>query len=270
MWMNTRMISRALLFIFLTCCSALAGSVATTNLLLNPGGEANSLTNWIAGGDSGPRLDNGSFDSGIKPHSGTNDFLAGTGAAGSLSQIVSIIGNPGVTTTSIDGGGLSAYVSFWEQGLNQGTPSDDAYVNVVFLGATSNTLSTWTSPEIDSHNLTWSNYSALILLPASTRFIQYSMNFVRHVGNDLDGFVDDNVLSIVDALQLPRLSVANVTTNEMVYWPALYSDGYVLQQNTNLATTNWTVATSPLKIVDGTNQVLFPLTGSQFFRLYHP
>lgn len=268
--MNTQMISRALLFIFLTCYSALAGSLATTNLLLNPGGEANSLTNWIPGGDSGPRLDNGSFDSGINPHSGTNDFLAGTGSLGSLSQIVSIVGNPGVTTASIDGGGLLAYVSFWEQGLNQGLSSDDAYVSVIFMGATSNILSTWTSPEVDSHNLTWSNYSAYLPLPASTRFIQYNMNFVRHVGNDLDGFIDDNVLSIVDSDQLPRLSVANVVTNNLVYWPILYSDGFLLQQNTNLSKTNWTVATNPLKIVNGTNQVLFPPAGSQFFRLYHP
>jgi hypothetical protein len=263
-------ISRVLFLIFLTCGSAFAGSVATTNLLLNPGGEANSLTNWIAGGDSGPRIDNGSFDTGIKPYSGTNDFLAGTGVAGSLSQIVSIVGNPGVTVGGIDGGGLFAYVSFWEQGLDQGTLSDDAFVNVVFLGGTSNTLSVWTSPEIDSHLSRWSNYSTYLPLPPSTRFIQYSMNFVRHAGNDLDGFVDDNVLAIVDAVQLPRLSVANLTTNEMVYWPTFYSDGFVLQQNTNLVSTNWTVAAGPLKIVTGTNQVLFPPAGNQFFRLYHP
>lgn len=268
--MNTGVISRAFLFLFLSCCSTLAVSFATTNLLLNPGGEANSLTNWVAGGDSGPRLDNGSFDTGINPHSGTNDFLAGTGATGSLSQIVSIVGNPGVTTSSIDGGGLSAYVSFWEQGLNQGTPSDDAFVNMVFLGATSNTLSIWASPEIDSHNQTWSNYSAYVPVPSGTRFIQYSMNFVRHVGNDLDGFVDDNVLAITGATQLPRLNVANVTTNALVYWPTLYSDGFQLQQSTNLSTTNWTVPAGPLKIVNGTNQVLVPLAGSQFFRLYHP
>jgi len=250
--------------------SVLAQPVATTNLLLNPGGEAGSLTNWIPGGNSGPRLDNGSFDSGINPYSGTNDFLAGTGSLGSLSQIVSLVGNPGVTTGSIDGGGLSAYISFWEQGLNQASQSDDAYVSVVFLGATSNVLSTWTSPEIDSHNLTWSNFSAYLPLPVSTRFIQYNMNFVRHVGSDLDGFVDDNVLTIVGSAQRPRLSIANVTTNNLVYWPVLYADGFILQQNTNLASTNWISATSPLKIVNGTNQALYPRTGGQFFRLYHP
>jgi hypothetical protein len=263
-------ISRALFFIFIAGSSAFAGSVATTNLLLNPGGEAGSLANWIAGGDSSPRLDNGTFDTNIGTHSGTNVFLGGTGALGSLSQTVSIAGNPGVTTASIDGGGLFVYVSFWEQGLSQGLPSDDAYVNVVFMGATSNTLSVWTSQEIDWHFQSWSNYSAYLPLPASTRFIQYSMNFVRHAGNDLDGFVDDNVLAIVDTVQLPRLSVASLTTNEMVYWPTLYSDGFLLLQNTNLATTNWAVSASPLKIVTGTNQVLFPPTGKQFFRLYHP
>jgi hypothetical protein len=38
----------------------------------------------------GPRH-NGTFDSGIKPRSGTNDFLAGTGATGSLSQTVALL-----------------------------------------------------------------------------------------------------------------------------------------------------------------------------------
>ena len=259
-----------MLLIMLACGSLLGQPIATTNLLLNPGGEAGSLTNWIPGGDSGPRLDNGSFDSGINPHSGTNDFLAGTGSLGSLSQIVPLVGNSGVTSGTIDGGGLSAYVSFWEQGLNQASQSDDAYVSVVFLGATSNTLSTWTSPEIDSHNLTWSNYSAYLPLPVGTRFVQYNMNFVRHVGNDLDGFLDDNVLAIVGSAQLPRLSIANVTTNNLIYWPVLYADGFILQQNTNPASINWIPATSPLKIVNGTNQSLYPRTGSQFFRLYHP
>ncbi len=265
------MISRALLLLLLSCYSTFAVSFATTNLLLNPGGEANNLANWAVGGTSGPRLDNGTFDASVSVHSGTNDFLGGTGASGSLSQIVSIVGNPGVTTVSIDGGGLLAYVSFWEQGFNQGSPADDAFVSVVFMGATSNTVSTWTSPEIDSHVQVWSNYSAYLPLPAGTRFIQYSMNFVRHAGNDLDGFLDDNVLAITDKIQIPRLNVANGLTNELIYWPTLYSDGFQLQQNTNLVATNWTIAAVPLNIVNGTNQVsVLPVLRSQFFRLYHP
>ena len=109
-----------LLLAALCCHSVLAVSFVTTNLLLNPGGEANNLTDWVAGGNSGPRLDNGTFETAIMPHSGTNDFLAGTGSVGSLSQTVPLVGNQGIAAGAIDSGNLQAYVSFWEQGLNQG------------------------------------------------------------------------------------------------------------------------------------------------------
>jgi hypothetical protein len=119
------MIHRLAFLICLVCFSAVAAPVATTNLLLNPGGGDNTLLNWAAGGDAGPHLDDGTFDPSLKPHSGTNQFLGGRGAVGTLTQIVPIVGNPGVTMTAIDGGALLAYVSFWEQGLPQGNPDDD-------------------------------------------------------------------------------------------------------------------------------------------------
>jgi hypothetical protein len=265
------MLANILLLLLSGGFSALGTPLMTTNLLANPGGEANSLTNWVAGGNSGPRLDSGTFDSGIDPHSGTNDFLAGTGSVGTLSQTVPLLGSQGITATAIDTGTLQAYVSFWEQGLNQGTPSDDAYVSLVFMDAASNSLNTWASPEIDSHFLAWANYSNYLPIPTGTRLIQYTMNFVRHVGSDLDAFVDDNVLSVTVSAQVPRLSIAGSETNALVYWPALYSDGFMLQQNTNLSTTNWTQAGGSVTNINGTNQVsISPPVGNQFFRLYHP
>lgn len=260
-----------ILFIALTCSSTFAALPLTTNLLLNAGAEANSLTNWVPGGDSNPRVDNGTFDTSVMPRSGTNDFLGGTGAAGSLSQIVSLVGNQGITASAIDSGALLAYVSFWEQGLSQGTPSDDAYVSLIFMGATSNSLGIWASPEIDSHTSVWSNYSTYIPIPVNTRFIQYSMNFVRHSGNDLDGFVDDNVLSVASSIQAPRLNVTSATTNIVVSWPALYSDGFILLQATNLTATNWNPVSSFSTNINGTNRVLVsPALRNQFFRLHHP
>ena len=190
---------------------------------------------------------------------------------GSLSQIVSLAGNPGVTTSSLDSGALLAYVSFWEQGLGQSQPSDDAFVNLIFLGATSNNISGWATPEIDSHSGAWSNYSAYVPIPASTRFIQYSMNFVRYAGNDLDGFIDDNVLAVTDAVQRPVLNIAGSSTNVTVSWPVIYSDGFQLQQNTNLTVTNWNFAVGAFTNVFGTNRASLPLSvKNQFFRLYHP
>jgi hypothetical protein len=259
------MIPRLAFLIGFICCSTFAGPIATTNLLQNPGAEANSLTNWAVGGDSGPRVDNGTFDSSIKPRSGTNDFLGGSGSVGTLTQVVPVGAYP------IDSGTLLAYVSFWEQGLSQGTPSDDGYVSLAFLGATSNSLSVWTSPEIDSHSGVWSNYSAYLPIPTGTRFIQYTMNFVRHSGNDLDAFIDDNILAVADSIQKPVLAVTASATNTVVVWPVAYSDGFQLLQNTNLAGTNWTPVLTLSQISNGLNRVTFTAPPpNQFFRLYHP
>ena len=126
----------------------------TTNMLLNPGAETGSTTNWVIGGVSNPGVDNGTFDSGITTHSGSYDFYGRTGAEGTLSQTVYLPGNQGITSALIDAGILAANVSFWEQGLNQGTPSDAARIIIAFLDTNTNLISTNATPFIDSHNLT--------------------------------------------------------------------------------------------------------------------
>ncbi|HEY1717229.1 MAG TPA: choice-of-anchor tandem repeat GloVer-containing protein, partial [Verrucomicrobiae bacterium] len=202
----------------------------TTNLLLNPGAETGTLTNWITGGSSNPNVDNGTFDVGINPNTGGYDFYGGSGAHGSLSQTVSLVGNQGITAAMIDNSNLAANISFWEQGLSQGTPSDDANITLTFLGASSNVLTTVNTPVIDSHNNTWSNYVNQYAIPAGTRFIQYTMNFYLNQGGDLDAFVDDNYLSIVQPLSAaaasPTISgpavygnLVTTTPNLLGYWP---------------------------------------------------
>lgn len=177
----------------------------------------------------------------------------------------------GVPAANIDAGTLLAYLSFWEQGLNQGTPSDDAHCSLDFLDVGTNLLSTVITPTIDSHNLTWSNYAAYYPIPAGTRFIQYNMIFTRNVGSDLDAFIDDNVLAVTSAIQLPALHIATAGTNVLVFWPQAYSGGYLLQQNTNLASTNWVFSPLPVASIGDTNQVsVSPPLGNSFFRLYHP
>jgi hypothetical protein len=263
------MAHRLLFLLSFVFYSTVAGAVTTTNLLLNPGGETGTLANWIAGGDSGPHVDNGTFDPSVQPHSGTNDFTGGRGAVGTLTQIVPLVGDPGVTAVSIDSGALLAYVSFWEQGLNQGSPADDGYVSLVFLGSTSNSISVWAAPEIDSHIGTWSNYSTYLPIPTGTRFVQYTMNFVLHAGSDLDGFIDDNLLSITDSIRQPSLSIAASGTNVIVSWPASFSDGFQLQQTTNLVAPNW--MSTPFQAMNGVNQAIFSVPPPKlFFRLYHP
>ena len=175
--------------------SLLAFDVARANLLVNPGAESGSISGWVEGGVSGPRVDNGSFDPGISPHSGSFDFLGGNGLNGSLSQTVSI------ANTSVP---QLAVISFWEQGLNQGAPSDNGYVSLTFLSVTGVPISSVSSPTIDSHNLTWQQYAGSFAVPSGTAAITYTMNFARNVGSDLDTFFDDNELLVVSTV--PEIS----------------------------------------------------------------
>lgn len=188
-----KLIGKAVLFGWMA--ALMHAGVITGNLLTNPGAETGNISGWVAGGTSNPGVDNGSFDVGINPLSGSFDFYGGSGPLGSLSQTVSIVGN-GVTTGMIDSGNLFADLSFWEQGLNQGALSDNAYIQLTFLSATNATLGTISTPSVDSHLGSWTNFAGNYDIPVSTRSITYSMEFVREVGTDLDSFVDDNSLTI--------------------------------------------------------------------------
>ena len=135
------------------------------NLLINPGAEDGNLTGWTVGGNSNPGVDNGSFDPGINPHTGNYDFYGHTGSFGTLTQNVALTGIPGLTTGQIDSGLASASVTFWEQGLNQGTPSDEAQITLTFLNASNSAISSVSTPEVDSHNGTWEEYSRKLRSP---------------------------------------------------------------------------------------------------------
>ena len=171
----------------------------TSNLLVNPGAETGDLTGWTVGSNSNPNVDNGSFDPGISPHSGNWDFYGGTAAFGSLSQTIQVSNVVGISFNEIDRSDVIANVGFWEQGLNQGTPSDDAAIALTFYDSSSNTIGSVSTPQVDSHNLTWSNYTKAFVVPAGTRSISYTMEFFRYAGNDNDSFVDDNVLTLTIA-----------------------------------------------------------------------
>jgi hypothetical protein len=173
-------------------------TVQTTNLLLNPGAETGDLTDWAAGGTFPPSVDDGTIGGSfnIYPHTGSNDFVGG-GMSGSLSQVVSLVGNQGITAGELDSGQLLATISFWEQGVNLGLPTqDDADVALAFLDGSSNVLSSVTTPELDAHAGAWSNYTAHYVIPAGTRFIQYTVEFVPHASTFYGVYVDDNVLTV--------------------------------------------------------------------------
>ena len=174
---------------------ALQAGVITGNLLTNPGAETGDLTGWTIGGPGTPVVDNGTFDPGINPHTGSFDFNGHSGVSDSLAQTVSILVS-GITPAMVDAGTLLANLGFWEQGLDQGAISDNADVQLTFLDGSSATISSVTSPLVDSHNLSWQNYANSYAIPVGTRSITYTMQFFRNVGTDSDSYIDDNVLTV--------------------------------------------------------------------------
>ena len=164
---------------------------ANANLLVNPGAESGTLAGWTPGGDaasqSTPHIDAGTFDPGIDPHSGAFDFTGGTGLQFTLTQNVSLSGIPLPT---------SATVSFWQQGLNQGSPSDHSHVELDFLDVDHALLGSAATAVVDSHDGQWTEGGGTFAVPLGTSSIDYVIYFDRSVGSDLDSFIDDASLTV--------------------------------------------------------------------------
>ena len=76
---------------------------------------------------------------------------------------------------------------------------------------------------------------------------------------------------VANFVAVPQLSLTTLQPDTLVItWPTNFS-GYVLQQNSDLGTTNWLSDTNPASVVGSNQQVtISPLTGSRFFRLARP
>jgi hypothetical protein len=183
--------------------AATSAQTVTSNLLANPGAEAGNLSSWTVFAGA-PMVDTGAFDPGINPLSGGFDFSGGSAnPLGQLSQTVDLIGSGQITALQLDAGTTTADVSFWEQGLNQGSPSDNAAIKLTFLDAVSSLLGTVTTATIDSHTGSWTNGAQSFLIPVGTRYITYTMLFQRNAGADNDSFIDDNSLTLTIAVPEP-------------------------------------------------------------------
>ena len=69
---------------------------------------------------------------------------------------------------------------------------------------------------------------------------------------------------------LPSLSVRSVTNSVLVSWQS-WASSFRLQENTNLATTNWVSNTNHVSVTGNVSQVtVSPVGGSKFFRLISP
>ena len=140
---------------------------------------------------------------GINPHSGNYDFYGHTGSLGTLTQNVLLTGVPGITSAVIDSGLATADVGFWEQGLNQGNPSDDAQVMLTFRDGASSVIGSVSTPEVDSHDGSWEQYTGSFAIPVGTRSIDFTIEFIRHRFTDNDSFVDDTSLIVISSVPEP-------------------------------------------------------------------
>jgi hypothetical protein len=67
---------------------------------------------------------------------------------------------------------------------------------------------------------------------------------------------------------LPLLSISPVSNQFVIAWPT-NATSFVLQQNVNLATTNWTTVTNAVNPTGNQNQVFIsPLTTNRYYRLF--
>jgi hypothetical protein len=168
--------------------SLLVSMSSHATLLTNPGAEAGNLLGWTVGGVSNPRVDDGSFDPGIDPYSGSYMFSGNHGLWGSLTQNVLL---PGF------GQSRQVAVSFWEQGLDQDIPSDNAYVALTYRGQDGSIIAKVSTATIDAHDGVWKQYQGIFDVPVSAWSVDYTMYFTRNFGLDLDSFIDDNSLTLV-------------------------------------------------------------------------
>ena len=94
------------------------------------------------------------------------------------------------------------------------------------------------------------------------------VNTIRAYAVDNRGqFSATNSVSVVQTPGAPSLAVTRSSSSVIVSWP-YPSTGFVLQQNSNLSTTNWTTAGFTVTTNDVSNSITLPApAGSLLFRL---
>lgn len=156
---------------------------------------------------------------------------------------------------------------------------DNVYLNDIqlrFTGAATNWLAADTNiffANVPGLLLTGETYTDMVFGVAINPSIppgNYSGTVTLAGG--LNIFATNPLASQTFQISLPpaALNFAPAGTNFVLSWPSP-PRGFVLEQNPDLTTTNWTVATNTPTVSNGWNEVIIPaLTGNHFYRLAYP
>jgi hypothetical protein len=122
-------------------------------------------------------------------------------------------------------------------------------------------------PGILSSNGTYSDVVMGVLVRSSTPVGTYSGAASIQGGGDEFGTNDLADASFQISLSPPVLGITTTTTNLELAWPAP-PGGFIVLQNSNLMTANWTTNTFPIFTNQTTESVsIMPTNGNLFFRL---
>ena len=103
-----------------------------------------------------------------------------------------------------------------------------------------------------------------------TEVVSNDVAYVGFTGAD-GGSTSIQTITNFVFISIPPVGIeANPGNSELIVWPAAVT-GYQIQQNGNLATTNWTYITNGIIVTNGLNRAAVPLNSSNaFYRLILP
>ncbi|NOS69498.1 MAG: hypothetical protein HOP33_06155 [Verrucomicrobia bacterium] len=107
-----------------------------------------------------------------------------------------------------------------------------------------------------------------------TVHLRWTYRIIKTGARAMSGWNIDDVEILADAAPVivaPLLDIQLTPPDTaLLSWPT-NAAGFVLQQNSDLSTTNWLDATNTASVVGTNSQVIIsPLNGTEFFRLVHP
>jgi hypothetical protein len=175
--------------------------------------------------------------------------------------------------------GVGSNEVFFTGALTNSSLTSNLFLNNLqcsFIGAASNYLAADTNaffanvPGILLPGQTYTDIVCGIAIAPSTPPGQYFGTVTIQGGTNIFAVTNLSSQAFQVTLSPAALGVALSGATLVLSWPSP-PGGFVLQENTNLTTTNWMTVTNMPTLTNGLNQVdLLPPPGTQFFRLDYP